>query len=77
MTKLFNKDGFVDKIERLKENYSRHDDIMKDLMEKWIIVVGRNCHRCESEDFNTKKPPKPALLVRRIRDRRIPPQSMR
>ena len=40
MTKLFNKDGFVDKIERLKENYSRHDDIMKDLMEKWMLLEG-------------------------------------
>ena len=40
MTSLFNKDGFANKIEKLKENYSKHDDIMKDLMEKWMLLEG-------------------------------------
>ena len=41
LSSLLGKDGAArKKIEKLQKNYNRHDDLIKDFMEKWMLLEG-------------------------------------
>ena len=41
LSSLLGKDGAAGKkIEKLQKNYNRHDDLIKDFREKWMLLEG-------------------------------------